>query len=405
MKLAATVILCVALASAQLQQNPTPAPNFTSALSWTGAKPDPTKPLGGYKTLPAAFTANVHLGTKELGTYNHNIMMDYLVGQGFFIQWKNCDTDEDCNGQRMLYSKSADAKTWSKAQVLFPNMTTADLAATLEPGPAIHVNGKIYAAASPGVHNTTHDSSAQGSQFCLWPDPINPRNCGPPSDVAVQYSSNLLMREVLPNLGEMFWQSAEAPALFAAATKMLNIKTIVQMDSETQKDIMPLTATDVPCESSNKTGTLKCEACKGGCQLWNHIPWESRMSNERTHWELPGGGGDVIAYRSEDHYLWATVRRHSTLQSDWPPIQRSDIPNDSSNLNGGSLPDGRVYLVHNPVTPSKKAGLQGEVHGSHPSGRCVTTQHSTYPSTACHLTPFRSSFPNLTPHAFLPPFL
>jgi hypothetical protein len=59
-----------------------------------------------------------------LGSYNHNVMFDYLVGHGFFLMWKNCMTDEDCNGQRMLYSTSPDAQTWSKPTVLFPNMTT-----------------------------------------------------------------------------------------------------------------------------------------------------------------------------------------------------------------------------------------------------------------------------------------
>lgn len=30
----------------------------------------------------------------------------------------------------------------------------------------------------------------------------------------------------------------------------------------------------------------------------------------------------------------------------------TNIPNDNSNLNAGALPDGRIYLVHNPVTPA-----------------------------------------------------
>jgi hypothetical protein len=40
------------------------------------------------------------------------VMFDYSLGHGFFLQWKNCQTDEDCNGQRMLYSTSEDARTW-----------------------------------------------------------------------------------------------------------------------------------------------------------------------------------------------------------------------------------------------------------------------------------------------------
>ena len=106
------------------------------------------------------------------GTYNHNVMIDYLKDAGFVVQWKNCQRDEDCNGQRMLFSQSADAMAWTAPLVLFPNMTAGGLAATLEPGPPIHIRGRMYMAASPGVHNTTHDSSAQGSQFCLWPDPV-----------------------------------------------------------------------------------------------------------------------------------------------------------------------------------------------------------------------------------------
>ena len=69
--------------------------------------------------------------------------------------------DEDCDGQRILFSQSATGQQWTFPAVLFPNMTTAGLQATMEPGPFIHVNGRLYAGASPGVHNTTHDSSAQ----------------------------------------------------------------------------------------------------------------------------------------------------------------------------------------------------------------------------------------------------
>ena len=46
--------------------------------------------------------------------------------------------------------------------------------------------------------------------------------------------------------------------------------------------------------------------------------------------------------------------------------------NDNSNLNGGPLPDGRVYLVHNPVTPKKKTHGMG-LGGDHPSGRDPVT--------------------------------
>ena len=33
-----------------------------------------------------------------VGSYNHNVMFDYLNGEGFFLLWKNGLTDEDSNG-------------------------------------------------------------------------------------------------------------------------------------------------------------------------------------------------------------------------------------------------------------------------------------------------------------------
>ena len=51
--------------------------------------------------------------------------------------------------------------------------------------------------ASPGEPT----DAAAGAQFCLWPDPLSPRECGPPG--YKQANGTLLMREVLPGLGEV----------------------------------------------------------------------------------------------------------------------------------------------------------------------------------------------------------
>ncbi len=327
--------------------------------SWRAPQPDPSRPWGGYRHAASTFTSLVHMGNKTMGSYNHNVMFDYSVGNGFFVQWKNCDTDEDCNGQRMLYAQSNDAQNWSPAAVLFPNMTVpGGPAATLEPAPPLRVNGRLYAGASPGFHNTTHDSSAQGSQCCLWPDPLDPRNCGPPSAVAVQYNGTLLLRRVGKGgapLGPIFWAThLGVPSAFAAASRVHGIKTLAEMDAQTRTDFAMVGATSVKTPCAPKTdGTLKCEACAGGCQIYSGIDWTFRVANERTHWEVPGATDtDVILYRMQDHSLWASTRHNSTDQKAWTLIQSTNIPNDNSNINAGPLPDGRVYLVHNPVTPA-----------------------------------------------------
>ena len=72
------------------------------------------------------------------------------------------------------------------------------------------------------------------------------------------------------------------------------------------------------------------------------------MDHERTHYRLPGQNtSDVLLYR-QGLYLFASTRLNSTRKADWPLVSATDIPNDSSNLNAGELPDGRIFLVHNP---------------------------------------------------------
>lgn len=79
-----------------------------------------------------------------LGSHNHNVKFDCLTGQGFFVQWKNCMTDEDCSGQRMLYSQNKDARCWVLAEVLFPTLAVPGGARlTLEPAPPVHLIGQL----------------------------------------------------------------------------------------------------------------------------------------------------------------------------------------------------------------------------------------------------------------------
>jgi hypothetical protein len=57
-------------------------------------------------------------------------------------------------------------------------------------------------------------------------------------------------------------------------------------------------------------------------------------------------------------FLWASYRANKTAvsgqgpetqQRAWGAPVLTNLPNDESNLNTGTLPDGRVYLLNNPV--------------------------------------------------------
>jgi hypothetical protein len=51
-------------------------------------------------------------------------------------------------------------------------------------------------------------------------------------------------------------------------------------------------------------------------------------------------------------YLYASMRTEPGIHNWLPPVI-TNIPNDESNLNAGPLPDGRIYLLNNPVFEPK----------------------------------------------------
>eukprot|EP01084_Bolivina_argentea_P050637 93132_1 len=347
--------------------------------TWTAPLPDPKKPLGGYARIPNTTNIEIFHGTNPnstdyiQGAYNHAAMIDYFNGT-FIILWKNCQKDEDCNGQRILYSQSINGKNWTLPNVMFPNITLPNSPIAMFVGPPIHINGREYVGATPGIWNDSSDQSAQGAQFCLWPEPINPRNCGPPGQQGItgQTNNTLMMREIKPglgNLGPIFWASNIAPTQFSKQTKTFKIPTLNEMDTETQKNINSLNKEMKGFCQNEDSGTLKCEVCPNGCQLYNSIDPDIEIGNERSHYILPAHDMDVILYRDSNHtsaILYTSIRNITNASKDnfisgnWTYPQATNIPNDISNINCGYLPDKRIYLLSNPVKP---------INQTHPTGR------------------------------------
>ena len=58
---------------------------------------------------------------------------------------------------------------------------------------------------------------------------------------------------------------------------------------------------------------------------------------------------DTIVYRSHAGALYASVRQDGATQKNWSDIELTNIPNDDSNINGGQLPGGGVFLLANAV--------------------------------------------------------
>jgi hypothetical protein len=344
-------------------------PAAVPAPYWTAPRPDPSRPLAGYPKLAVSSTRVVFYGTSEDGSYNHGAMLQYSEGV-VTVAWKNGlnMSGEDAAGQRVKYVQTAGAGAgeWTAPAVLFDSMSTPELPAALFAGPFATLGasgggaGRLYASATPAVIAT---GDAQGSQFCLWPDGLDPRNAGPPGQT--QPVGTLLLRRVLPGLGQLgpvFWAADVVPTGFGPASAAAGILTANETDAQTQADVAELRATrlpggGVPCADAAASGSLKCEACDGGCQVYADLPHNASLANERTHWKVPAGaayaGADVLLYRCGASAFYASTRPAAGPAGAWSSISLTDIPNDNTNMNAGVLPgDLGVMLVLNPLPHS-----------------------------------------------------
>ena len=72
---------------------------------------------------------------------------------------------------------------------------------------------------------------------------------------------------------------------------------------------------------------------------------------ERTHYSVPGKAADILLYRTHGHHLCYSSRTDPS--ANWSAVASTSIPTVIANMNAGRLPDGRVFLAHNPVVHSQ----------------------------------------------------
>lgn len=253
-------------------------PSPASVPHWTAQTPNASiRPFGGLPVVPGVTTALVYNASAQLGLYNHVPM---LVFYGSFLAyWVNALVTEG-DATRILYAQSADGVAWSAPAVLFPNLTSPGGARqSLYAAPALQLNGRVYAAASP-------------PQTELYP---------------CEWAAFMLLRRVdtsmLQSFGPIFWATNDIPAGLEAATAKFGILRLNETDATTQHDVrgsgMYNFSARLPCDAVAGAATSKCEGCPGGC-----FPFHAEKPlalNEHTHYALPRGAGalDVEFFRSQ----------------------------------------------------------------------------------------------------------
>ncbi len=82
------------------------------------------------------------------GSYNHYACLIFHGGL-FYAMWANHPLGEGCPGQRILFSTSKDAKSWSPPAVLFsppgPVLAKGESGMNITPDRWVEVDGKLYA--------------------------------------------------------------------------------------------------------------------------------------------------------------------------------------------------------------------------------------------------------------------
>jgi len=290
----------------------------------------------------------VYHASTEHGTYNHAVMMDWHENN-MLLTWKNSPKDEDSPGQRVLYSQSADGANWTATDgknVMFPSVSTDKNPAALFAAPTVILNGTRYASASP-------------KQFCLWPPPIE-------SPVVMRKVSS----EIPAKLGPMFWLAESIPAGFEDASTREGIQALPAMDGDTQHDMALLSKTGtLPCDTAE---TSKCEACREECdyplrpppkldilrsdhEVVSVLHGDLGGGGEYTRYTVPNSTEEIILHRTKSHKFAFTHR--TAVGQPWSNQSETEIPDARSNLNAGSLPDGRIFLVSNPCPSGKRDPL------------------------------------------------
>ena len=99
-------------------------------------------------------------------------------------------------------------------------------------------------------------------------------------------------------------------------------------------------------------GPLPPRAQQPGCDIDYEGAWQSWV--ERTRYTVPGAGREVLLYRN-NHSQATAYFCYSTRGGPgaaWSEPAPSGIPDATSNMTAGQLPDGRVFLLSNPSSPA-----------------------------------------------------
>eukprot|EP01043_Picozoa_sp_COSAG02_P020488 COSAG02_NODE_1013_length_15207_cov_4.700556_6_plen_475_part_00 len=356
-------------------------PALTSALvpTYSATRPDYQRPNGG---LPLLDKGTEHItvlrASLQSGTYNHQAQIERFGG-AFHSAWKNSPFNEDEDGQRILYSSSADGRAWSPAVDVFPSMPASMFGC--DPGghcwdkihhegsPFVTLNGRLYAVScvrrhgSPGEFFPIPSDSLNTTLLrrVLQPAHLTPGGCRPGDPRTICPAGRpcacprTSMRWMPPAFGPLWWATPVIPDGYR------NVSAAFGIRASSNTALNPEEAADFALfRDPLRAAVYSPDSCRNGhCAEPNE--------GEQTVYPLNDSSVDVILYRGTGGSLpngWpgdqgcadprtcvllSTSRDSSNPTNRWSPVVPTQIPDLGSNLNAGTFEDGRKFLVWNGV--------------------------------------------------------
>ncbi|MBD3289693.1 hypothetical protein GF337_12880 [candidate division KSB1 bacterium] len=308
-----------------------------------------------YDFLKNIETTTLHIGTPEMGTFNHHAHITYFKGV-FYAIWDTQLRDEHGPGQHGLMRRSKDnGKTWTPVEVLFPKMDR--YIATSEAQSPEGYRGRIQTANGFAVVDDVLYAVTEVDD-----------HRGPSVRKRKRFHAGRLCRSINPdgNLGKLFWLSKSAPKPVKGfpsyppgdpkLVQKIN-QYFKQLGNEIQLDFsspVPEIApgdvwTPFPISDDNHRLIEQVPSYREANGTWVRLYRDAGLLGV----PIPDRGPKKALEESKSRRNYASYSFDDGKT--WTVPTRTSFPDACAKSDAGRLPDGQIYVINNvlPLSPKK----------------------------------------------------
>ena len=301
---------------------------MTAPVRWALPYPLADQPAQGYPLLEGVEHQLIYLADKAGGWYSHHAHLAKVNG-ALLVTWSCHATDEDAAGQRVLFSRSTDGQTWSRAVECFPSC--GPVAAAPASGRVLTANG------FPVIDGLAYAIAEVDDQFAAEDTDLKAAR---ESEAGRKtYRGRLgwgrIARSVAADgtLGPIFWLTDEPPEPWGPEPSW---------PSSTDPQVRDIAAKLVAYQAN--------PVHMGAWDFKHHTCWETAADGHEMcePTVFPRDDGALVKLARDKS---GSRRMYASVSNDrgeaWTQPLQTNLPDSPSKAVAGRLPDGRTYLIGN----------------------------------------------------------